>query len=38
MIDDFEDGWVTAFNIAEMKFDRNSPEKMIRFLRSIMKI
>lgn len=27
MIDDFEDGWVTAFNIAEMKFDRNSPEK-----------
>lgn len=26
MIDDFEDGWVTAFNIAEMKFDRNSPE------------
>lgn len=27
MINDFEDGWVTAFNIAEMKFDRNSPEK-----------
>lgn len=27
MIDDFEDGWVTAFNIAEMKFDRNSSEK-----------
>lgn len=27
MIDDFEDSWVTAFNIAEMKFDRNSPEK-----------
>ena len=27
MIDDFEDGWVTAFNIAKMKFDRNSPEK-----------
>ena len=24
MIDDFEDGWVTAFNIAEMKFDRKS--------------
>lgn len=27
MADDFEDGWITAFNIAEMKFDRNSPEK-----------
>lgn len=27
MINDFEVGWVTAFNIAEMKFDRNSPEK-----------
>ena len=27
MIDDFEDGWTTAFNIAEMKFDRNSQEK-----------
>lgn len=23
----FEDGWMTAFNIAEMKFDRNSAEK-----------
>ena len=27
MVDDFEDGWITAFNIADMKFDRNSPEK-----------
>lgn len=23
MIEDFEDGWVTAFDIAELKFDRN---------------
>lgn len=27
MVDDFDDGWVTAFEIADMKFDRNSPEK-----------
>lgn len=27
MINDFEDGWVTAVDIADMKFDRNSPEK-----------
>lgn len=27
MLNDFEDGWTTAFNIADMKFDRNSPEK-----------
>lgn len=27
MIDDFEDGWITAVDIADMKFDRNSPEK-----------
>ena len=27
MINDFEDGWITAVNIADMKFDRNSPEK-----------
>lgn len=27
MVNDFEDGWVTAVDIADMKFDRNSPEK-----------
>lgn len=27
MLNDFEDGWITAVDIADMKFDRNSPEK-----------
>ena len=26
MADDFEDGWVTAFDIADLKFDRNNSE------------
>lgn len=27
MIGDFEDGWVTLYNIAQLKFDRNNEEK-----------
>ena len=27
MIDEFEDGWTTAFEIGELKFDRNDSEK-----------
>ena len=27
MIDEFEDGWITAYNIAELKFDRSNTSK-----------
>lgn len=27
MIDEFEDGWTTLYNIAQLKFDRNNEEK-----------
>lgn len=27
MVEEFEDGWITAIEIADLKFDRNSPEK-----------